>query len=263
MVDNWLRLRAGRSHTAFGYYNDTYHHGNLFELTTSRPFGVGFEDEGGLLTAHLVGAGIDGTIEAGAAGAFRYDLEVGNGRLADTSAVAVVKAGKTEKMVNLRLRWLTPMDGLTLGVNGVYDVVPGLEATPTDPGREKIVETIAGAHAVYMEHGVHFLAEGYLVHHALASGGSSDTVGGFVELGYSIGPVTPYVRPEYIHFPSNGDAVYQHPGAFWDGAPSAFDARVGVRWLVTPQVALKLEGERFARGTGPQELVTTKVAFGF
>jgi hypothetical protein len=263
LFDNQLRLRAGRSHTAFGYYNDTYHHGNLFELTAQRPFGVAFEDEGGLFTAHLVGVGADGTFEAGRAGAFRYDVEAGNGRLADTTSVAFVQAGKTEKMVNLRLRWLTPIDGLVVGVNGVYDLVPELEATATDPGRAKIIETIGGAHVVYMEHAVHFLTEAYWVHHAQSGGGSYDTAGGFVELGYTLGAFTPYVRPEYIRFPSEGDPVFQHQGAFWAGVTSLVDARVGVRWQPMQQLALKLEGERIDRGGQLQELVTTKLAFGF
>jgi hypothetical protein len=263
LFENWLRVRAGRSHTAFGYYNDTYHHGNLFELTTQRPFGVGFEDQGGLFTAHLVGVGADGTIEAGAAGAFRYDAEIGNGRLGDPSAVAIVKAGKTEKMANLRLRWLTPIDGLIIGVNGVYDLVPEVDATATEPARRKVIEGIAGAHVVYMEHDVHLLLEGYVVHHERSGGGVFDTTGGFAELGYAFGKFTPYVRPEIIVFPKDGDPVYQQAGAFWAGASSVFDARVGVRWLAMPQLAIKLEAERLARGDGPQELITTKLAFGF
>ncbi len=264
LFENWLRLRAGRSHTAFGYYNDTYHHGNLFELTTERPLSVQFEDEGGLFAAHLVGVGADGTFELGSAGSLRYDAEVGNGRLRDTTAVAIVQADKTEKMANLRLRWLTPIDGLMIGVNGVYDLIPEVEASASDPaGRPKVVETIAATHVVYMEHNIHFLAEGYDIHHAQSGGGTSDTLGGFVELGYSFGAFTPYVRPEYIHFPDGGDPVFQHAGAFWEGSPSAFDLRAGVRWLAMPQLALKLEGERFARGNGPQEIVTAKLAFGF
>lgn len=260
---NQLRVRAGRSHTAFGYYNDTYHHGNLFELTAQRPFGVGFEDEGGLFTAHLVGAGVDGTFEAGRLGALRYDVEAGNGRLADPSGVAIVRAAKTEKMVNVRLRWLTPLDGLAIGVNGVYDIVPEQEATATDPGRAKVVEAIGGAHVVYMEHGVHFLTEAYWIHHTRSGGGTFDTAGGFVEVGYAIGAFTPYVRPEYIRFPSEGDPVFQQQGAFWDGVREVFDARVGLRWQPMQQLALKLEGERLDRSGQLQELVTTKLAFGF
>jgi hypothetical protein len=263
LFENWLRVRAGRSHTAFGYYNDTYHHGNLFELTTERPFGVGFEDQGGLFTAHLVGAGADGTFELGKAGSLRYDAEIGNGRLADTTAVAVVQAGKTEKMGNVRLRWLTPVDGLAIGVNGVYDLVPEAEATATAPARPKIIEGIAGAHTYYMEHNVHFLAEGFVIHHEASAGSATNTVGAFTELGYTIGQFTPYVRPEYIHFPKGGDPIFQAPGAFWEGSSSVFDLRVGVRWLPLPQLALKLEGERLARGAGAQEIITTKIAFGF
>jgi hypothetical protein len=174
-----------------------------------------------------------------------------------------MEAGKTEKMANLRLRWLTPIDGLIVGVNGVYDIVPEVDATTTDPARRRVVETIGGAHVVYMEHNVHCLVEGYAVHHERDGGGAFDTVGGFAELGYTFGAFTPYVRPEYLRFPTGGDPIYQAPGAFWAGAPEMFDARVGVRWLAMPQLALKLEGERIARGTGPQEIVTTKLAFGF
>ncbi len=263
LIDNWLRLRAGRSHTAFGYYNDAYHHGNIFELTTQRPLGVGFEDQGGLLSAHLVGCGADGTFDLGKAGSLRYDAEIGNGRLADVSAVASAKAGKTEKMANVRLRWLTPLDGLAIGINGVYDLVPGKEATQTAPDRPKVVEGIGGIHAYYLEHKVHLLAESFLIHHEAPGQAATNTLGAFAELGYTFGQFTPYVRPEYIRFPRGGDPIFQEPGAFWEGTTSAFDLRFGVRWLASPQLALKLEGERFVRGGGPQEIITTKLAFGF
>lgn len=263
LFDNWLRIRAGRSHTAFGYYNDTYHHGSLFELTAGRPIAVGFEDDGGLFGAHLVGVGADGTFDLGPGGGFRYDVEVGNGRPIDTTTVAIVRADKTEKMVNLRLRWLTPLEGLLVGVNGVYDLVPEAPSSATDPGRPKIIEGIGAFHAAYMEHGVHFLLEGYDIHHAVSGGGALDTRGGFVELGYSLGAFTPYLRPELIRFPDGGDPVFQRSGAPWAGTREVFDARIGVRWLPLPQIALKLEGQRLARGPIVEELLTTKLGFGF
>jgi hypothetical protein len=263
LFNNWLRVRAGRSHTAFGYYNDTFHHGNFFELTTERPFAVQFEDEGGLLPAHLVGVGIDGTFDAGSVGSFRYDLETGNGRLSDVQAVAITKAGKSAKLLNLRLRWLTPIDGFVLGVNGLHDVVPALAATATDPGRAQVSENIVGAHALYNEYGVDFLAEGYLIHHARAGAPGFDTLGGFVELGYTLAAFTPYIRPEFIHFPRDADPVFQGPGALWAGTRDLFDLRLGVRWSALPELVLKLEGERRARDGSDDELFTTKAAFGF
>lgn len=263
LFSNALRVRAGRSHTAFGYYSDTYHHGNLFELTTERPLGIAFEDEGGLLPAHIVGVGADGTFEGGAAGALRYDVEIGNGRLADPSAVAVSRAGKNEKMLNVRLRWITPIDGFLIGVNGMYDVVPARADANPALARNDVVQAMVGAHAVYTEHGVHMIAEGYLLHDTLSGGSAYDTWLGFVELGYRFGAFTPYLRPEYILFPRAGDPIFQQADGPWAATRTVFDARVGVKWVALPQLALKLEVDRVAHDTAPQESVNVKAAFGF
>jgi len=122
---DWLRLKAGRMHTAFGYYNDGYHHGKFFELTTGRPYLVNFEDAGGLLVAHLVGVAVDGKASLGSAGDLHYDLEVGNGRARTIEEVAVAGARKNTKMVNLRLRLLPNFaEGLVVGANVEIDEVP-------------------------------------------------------------------------------------------------------------------------------------------
>jgi hypothetical protein len=261
LFSNWLRVRAGRTHTAFGYYNDTYHHGNLFELTTDRPYAVNFEDEGGLIGAHLVGVGVDGTFDT-SAGSFRYDLETGNGRLADVTAVAVDHAEKDDKLVNLRLRWL-PIDGLILGVNGLHDEFPAAAATAVDPARPKLDELIGGAHAVYMEHDLHILLETYLMVHKASGGNARKTSGGFAELGYAIGEVTPYGRLEYISFPKLGDLVFQEPSSPYVGTQHLFDARLGIRFQPLPALALKLEVQRVAFDSSNQESATVKAAFGF
>ncbi len=280
---NWLRVRAGRTHLAWGYYNDTYHHGNLFELTTSRPFSVNFEDSLGLILAHNVGVGIDGTFELGSAGSFRYDAEIGNGRPADVTSVALQFAEKDEKAVNLRLRWIS-LDGLILGVNGMRDVVPSLGSS--QPGvltRPDTEELVGGAHVVYMETQFHIDIEAFAMRHNPAGAPSTNIFGGFAELGYAIGAFTPYARAEYIRFPDQGDIVYQYTGdsaqgtllgspSVYDGVRDFTDLRIGIKWLAMPQLALKLEGERLARGTGgpilggprtDQEIATAKAAFGF
>jgi hypothetical protein len=262
LVSNWLRIRMGRTHTAFGYYNDTYHHGNLFELTTERPYAAQFEDGGGLFTAHLVGAGIDGSVDAKAAGSFHYDLEVGNGKQPDTTLVAVQQTAKDAKLVNLRLRWL-PLDGLIIGINVLHDVVPAVEATGLTGARPKTGELILGAHGVYMEHQVHALLESYLIRHTPSGAEPLTSFGGFGELGYAFGAFTPYLRLELIRFPKSGDAIYQSDGSFYAGARTLVDTRLGVDWHLLPQVVLKLEGQRLAHDSGHQELATFKVAFGF
>lgn len=261
LFGNWLRLRGGRMHTAFGYYNDTYHHGNLFELTAGRPFGAQFEDEGGLLSAHLVGVGADGTFAVGDGGSLRYDLEVGNGRMGDITKVAIEQAAKDDKLVNLRLRY-SPLDGLILGINAQHDSVPAqVSATSMRP---KASELTFGAHVVYMVDAAHVLIEGYLVSHdPKGAAKSTTTLGGFAELGYKVGDFTPYVRPELIHFPKNGDVVYQAADSFYAGTRNLFDLRVGVRYQPLLQLALKLELERLDRDGNHQESATLKAAFGF
>jgi hypothetical protein len=262
LVANSLRLRAGRSHTAFGYYNDTYHHGNLFELTTGRPYSAQFEDAGGLFTAHLVGAGADGTFAA-PKGTFRYDLEVGNGRLADITAVAVSDAGKNGKMLNLRLRYIHD-GGFTLGVNGVVDAFPrpAVDAQG-DPERPYVREQIAGAHAVYMEKRWHVLLEGSLIRHAPMHRNSVLTQSAFLELGRDLGDFTPYARGEIIHFPSQGDLIYQAVRSPYAGSEWVHDARIGLRYRPMQQLALRVEGQRPSFGGHHAYIGTAKLAFGF
>jgi hypothetical protein len=274
LFSNWLRLRAGRTHVAWGYYNDTYHHGNFFELTTSRPFSINFEDSFGVVLSHNVGVGLDGTFDLGGAGSLRYDAEVGNGRAADITSVALQYSEKNEKVVNIRLRWM-PVDGLILGVNGMRDVVP-LLPTPdaTVDGRPETEELVGGAHVVYTEH--HCLAdvEAFAMRHNPNGAPSTNIYGWFAEIGYTVGVVTPYGRAEYMRFPARGDLIYQYSAAsaqgmlsghesIYYGSEDFTDLRVGVKWLAMAQLAFKLEGERLSRNAADQEIATVKAAFGF
>ena len=266
-----LRVTAGRKHMAWGYYNDTYHHGNIFELTTSRPYSVEFEDSLGLIMSHIVGAGIDGTFKLGDT-LLRYDADVGNPRTADITAVPVQYAEGKSPTLNFRLRWM-PLDGLILGVNGMRDVIPTL-GQASGPSRPQTEELVAGAHVVYTEH--HFLidAEGFAMRHNPDAGVSTNIYGAFAEVGYTIGAFTPYVRPEYIRFPTGGDIVFQYlasdaqgqitgGNSVYAGVQDFFDLRAGVKWLVVPQLALKLEVDRLGRDGMHQESATAKAAFGF
>ncbi len=272
---DWLRVRAGRAHLAWGYYNDTYHHGNIFELTTSRPYSVNFEDSFGIVMTHIVGVGVDGTIKLGHT-FVQYAAEVGNPRPADITSVAVEYAEGSQPTVNARLRWL-PTDGLILGVNGMRDVIPQLQlgtATPLIAARPQTEELVGGAHVVYTEHHALVDVEAFFMRHNPVGGSAANLYGGFAELGYTVGAWTPYFRPEYIRFPSARDPVFQYvatdPQGIVAGGDSLYagikdfvDMRVGVKWLVVPQLALKLEGDRVARDGTHQESATIKAAFGF
>jgi hypothetical protein len=272
---DWLRVKAGRFHTALGYYNDAYHHAKLFELTTGRPYLVNFEDSYGLLPAHSVGVSGDGTLSLGSAGQFRYDLDIGNGRALDPTAVAVNDAEKNMKLFNLRLRYLPSfLEGAIIGVNAETDEIPGQDtvgpvgaqsAYPLAPPHS-LREYVTGAHVVYMENDWHILAEAALIDHIEETSHSTFlTKAGFIELGYSIGAVTPYARWEQIRFGMSAlgelDPLYRI--SIFAGVRNASDARIGFNWLVNEHVAVKLEGRAFLLDSLHQEMATVQVALGF
>jgi hypothetical protein len=269
-----LRLTAGRKHMAWGYYNDTYHHGNIFELTTSRPYSVDFEDSDGILMSHLIGVSADGTFKLGKETLLRYDIEAGNPRSADITAVSVQFAESGAPTVNARLR-LMPADGLILGINGQRNLVPALASSgPGVPARPETEELVAGAHVVYTEHHMLLDVEGFAMRHNPDGQASTSIYGAFAELGYTLGAFTPYIRPEYMRFPASGDLIFQYLAgsaegqivgapAIYAGFQDFFDLRVGVKWLVVPQLALKLEADRLGRDGQHMEYATFKAAFGF
>src|SRR5215469_8345117 len=76
---DYLKLELGRSHTAIGYYNLAFRHSSWWQTATGRPYLFLFEDEGGILPGHNVGASASGGIPSGKLG-LHYIAEVGNGR---------------------------------------------------------------------------------------------------------------------------------------------------------------------------------------
>ena len=72
-----LTLWGGRFHSPYGYYNTAFHHGQLMQTSIKKPKFLDFEDKGGVLPAHSVGAWANGKIALGE-GKFAYDVYVAN-----------------------------------------------------------------------------------------------------------------------------------------------------------------------------------------
>jgi hypothetical protein len=266
-----LRLKAGRVHTAFGYYNDAYHHARLFDLTTGRPYLTNFEDSGGIIPAHIVGAGIDGKLRVGGAGDFAYNIDVGNARLPDLTAVPVALAAQGEKAANLRLRFLPrAVNGLIFGINAMYEDVPagsiaGVTGTPAIGSPDHLQETDLGAHIVLMEGAVHLILEGaYIRHYDWRTGQIFHNYGGFLEAGYSFGDFTPYARFETFQFDRGGDPLFESATFLLASTGMLNDARVGLKWLPNEHLTLKVEGRYLKTDLGPEQFTGTfQCAFGF
>lgn len=73
-----LRVRAGRFHIPLGFWNTSYHHGVQLQPTIKRPEFLNFEDNGGIIPAHMIGAYISGRVRP-SLGAVEYGALIGNG----------------------------------------------------------------------------------------------------------------------------------------------------------------------------------------
>jgi len=186
-----LTVRAGRQHTALGYWNNTYHHGKLLFLTVDRPFFLAFEDDGGVLPVHTVGLEFSGSQNLPE---FRwmYMLDVGNGHQIDSTTHKLVPNVTSDnngsKQVALRLS-IEPnrLQGLTLGVFGTYDKVG------TD-FNGNINERIFGGDLSFIRAKVEFITEYYRMQNP---GHQADA--DYIQLGYKIvRDITPYARYETL-----------------------------------------------------------------
>jgi len=249
---DYLRISAGRFHTAIGYYNDAFHHGAVFQLPSERPRTVRFEDDGGLIPAHFVGVHVDGRFPVGTDVRLRYDVQVANSRGPTRDVVVNAFDSLDAKAVNARLRLEFPVaeGSAFVGVNTVFDKIAEI------PGRPELSERMFGVHAVYQGPLLSLIAEGYLIRHSDPAGNDFDTRAGFVELGVKLPQdVTPYAILERIDLPDGGDPYFTGEGSQTLGT-------AGVRWLFAEATALKLEARR-AMDTGAGTLFTAQFAFGF
>ena len=233
---DYLRIAAGRYHTAIGYYNTAYHHGTWFQTATGRPFLFSFERDGGPLPSHNVGVTVSGRIPSGRLG-LRYVLEVGNGRAYHvTEAVQNAVDADNDKAVNLALLarpgWAS---GLQLGGSFYFD-----RLSPPDTAR--LSQQIAAFYAVYHGGGLELLNELVLIRHSpLGTSQRFDTTGFYVQASRDIGRLRPYVRYQSFDAAA-GDPILGQVGR--RRGPS-----LGVRFDPSEFVALKLQYDRTSSRT--------------
>jgi hypothetical protein len=229
--NDYFNLSVGRYHTAIGYYNTAYHHSTWFQTTTGRPYLFQFEDRGGILPIHNVGASASGLIPSGRLG-LHYVAEVGNGRESRTPLVSEPVQNtfdeNTHKAVNLQL-FARPesVRGLQFGFSAYRDLL-----TPLN--QPKIGETILDGYVVYMVPNFEWLNEAVLVRHTPeGTGRSFNTPGFYTQISKRWGSYRPYFRYQYVNAPSS-EPVFPDVGL--QAGPS-----VGLRYDASESVAVKLQ----------------------
>jgi len=229
--NDYFNLSVGRYHTAIGYYNTAYHHSTWFQTTTGRPFLFQFEDRGGILPVHTVGASLSGLIPSGPLG-LHYVAEIGNGRASRApfleEPVQNVVDDQNHKAYNLAL-FARPesVRGLQAGFSVYRDVL-----APDEAGR--ISETILAAHAVYIRPNFEWLNEAMIVRHApLGQSHIFQTPGFYTQISKRFGSYRPYFRYQYVNAAAN-EPIF--PDVSRRQGPS-----VGLRFDASESVALKLQ----------------------
>ena len=232
-------VEAGRTHTAFGYWNNAYHHGRWLQPTIARPRWVAFEDDGGILPVHWVGAGVGARLPAGSS-TVELRATVGNGRGHIVDDVRNAHDYQDMKAFHASAEVVgIGVPELRAGVAFVYDRIPPTDARPLLPAGVSMGEYIGGAHVAYVNVPLLFIGEGYWVAHT-ALGHQFNTYGGFVLAGYSFGRFTPYV--EFERIASKGEDPFFRRSDM--GEVDSFDSSkgiVGVRLDLTDWTALKAE----------------------
>ncbi|HZU81900.1 MAG TPA: hypothetical protein VE987_03240 [Polyangiaceae bacterium] len=242
-------LYAGRVHTAFGYWNNAYHHGKWLQPNEERPRWVAFEDEGGLLPIHTVGLSGGSVVDVGP-GQLKVTLSVSNGRGNVVDDIRNRFDYLDSKAVHGQLELVgVGAPDLRFGVSGMYDrIAPANAATRPALPDTPIDEFIVGAHVAYPGYPTLLVAEGYCVAHQVP-GHTFLTYGGFVTVGRAFGVVTPYVRGQWIGTHGGSDPFFVPDPT----APPTFDELegvAGVRVDLTAWTAVRAEyrATQLARG---------------
>ena len=231
---DYFRLSVGRDHTAIGYYNLAFRHSSWWQTATGRPYLFLFEDEGGILPGHIVGASASGQIPSGPLG-LHYIAEVGNGRAATPGAEPVQNFvdENNHKAVNINI-FSRPdgVPGLQVGFSAYRDLL-------TPPNSARIQETILNTYAVFARSKFEWLNEGLLIRHVPQGlPHVFNTSGFYTQIAQAFGPFRPYLRYQYVNAPDNEPVflpIYNVSVGLQHG-PS-----VGLRYDLGESVAAKLQ----------------------
>ena len=251
-INDYLNVSVGRYHTAIGYYNTAYHHSTWFQTATGRPFLFAFEDQGGILPIHNVGASITGKLPSGSLG-LHYVAEIGNGRAYRTSEpVQNTVDENTHKALNFAI-FARPeaIRNLQVGFSVYRDLL-----TPAAP--PAIDQTILAAHAVYSSLDFEWLNEALLIRNApRGTPLVFNTPGFYSQISRRFRSYRPYFRYQYVNAPAS-DPILATTAGLRHG-PS-----FGLRYDMTEFLGVKVQYDyTMLRGDRAFQTVALQTGFTF
>ncbi|MBI4947927.1 MAG: hypothetical protein HY840_16170 [Bacteroidetes bacterium] len=257
MVDYYMKdyfsISVGKFHTPLGYWNNAYHHGMALQPTSIRPDALKFEDEGGILPIHELGAQLhgDGITKYN----FGYNLMLSNGIAAD----AAYDYNKS-KAVTANLH-AEPIENLKLYVSGYMDRVPDGYTTAQGITVKKTDVQILNASIAYVngKFPIEFIGEFFNVTTNMDSVVSKVTNGYVLYAGYKIKKFVPYVSYDGIAYQKGEQYFIEN---------NVQTTTLGLRYIMSPLSVLKLEYKYHtsAQAGMPsvfRNQITLQFAFGF
>jgi len=229
----WL----GRFHTPYGYYNTAFHHGQQIATSLRRPRFIDFEDHGGIMPAHTVGAWLTGSERVGDQ-RLTYDVYIGNSQRITQGALDMNNAGNTHGSTivggNLGLLLSGTLDGLKVGVDAFQTRIEDEDQSPSYVTQVRSF----GTYAAYDTDNWEDIAEFHVFSNQDLTGhtGTHHSDAGFVQIGYRAGRYTPYARYERGAFQQS-----DHFFAAQTNGSSYYREALGLRFDVDLVSALKLE----------------------
>jgi len=271
---DFFQLKVGRYHTALGYWNETYHHGQWLQTTIDRPFAFQFEDHGGYLPLHSVGIQAMGTIFLSNLD-LSYSMGVSNGRGPAVHQITNTEDPNLAKAYNLQIE-VAPhfLEGLKVGAGAIIDRISmgdvtmahddnAMENTQDDAMAEtteagpEMDEYILFGYLAYVADPFELLIEGSALRHVLEDDSHVDTIGMYAQAAFLVGPLKPYYRFDLVEF---GEA----DPFFGEDAVDCNRHTGGIRWDPMTWVGVKVEYSYTAKEKGiHNHMGTASAAFAF
>ena len=237
-----LQVLAGRLHTPLGTWNDHYHHGLWLQLPVERPYVLRFEDDGGFLPIHWIGALVSTHFDVGTGMRLNLTGGVGNGRGRIEDEILVAGDIDEAKSWMVKVELERPGEPhWRVGASGVFDVIAAQPADvrPALPDQE-MFELVGNAFLSYRAGALTIISEAYIVDH-LSVDRAWVTADVFALAGYSLGSFTPYVLVEWIDTFGGADPFFM-PSPMSPPLPEALvEGLAGVRVDLSTWAALKAE----------------------
>lgn len=240
----------GKRHTPLGYWNNAFHHGNVFQPTINRPLLVEFEDGGGLQPAHDTGLWFRG--RAGEAGWFGYDVMSSNGQ-----------TGNQESDANAHKAFTAHVEGkgsqFALGLSFRSDLLAAnadLNARPGTVTRDTDV-TFAGAD-FRIDHPRFKIIGEYMQIKEKDSLGDATNNGWFIYAGIPIEAWTPYLLIQGAHI----DPLSRVFSGFEESQKGQV---AGIKYQFESSIVFKAEAHRtdLSASKRTERQIIFAVAFGF